>query len=56
MIVWGALGLVILAVSSFLTWASFAELEIVARGAGKVVPAGENQVIENLEGGIVRFC
>ncbi|WP_297443960.1 HlyD family type I secretion periplasmic adaptor subunit [Sulfurimonas sp.] len=34
-------------------WASFAEIDEVTRGNGKVVPYGQNQVIQNLEGGIV---
>ncbi len=34
-------------------WASFAEINETARGEGQVIPAGEVQVIQNLEGGIV---
>jgi adhesin transport system membrane fusion protein len=37
----------------FILWASFATLDETARGEGQVVPAGEVQVIQNLEGGIV---
>ena len=37
----------------FLLWASFAKLEEVARGDGKVIPSSEVQVIQNLEGGII---
>src|SRR5450631_1105683 len=37
----------------FLIWASFANLDEVARGEGKVVPSSEVQVIQNLEGGII---
>ena len=36
-----------------LIWASFAEIDEITRGDGKVVPFGQNQVIQNLEGGIV---
>ncbi len=36
-----------------LVWASQAELDEVARGQGRVVPASEVQVAQNLEGGIV---
>lgn len=36
-----------------LIWASFAELDEVTRGEGKVIPSGKMQVIQNLEGGIV---
>ncbi|MCB1550428.1 MAG: HlyD family type I secretion periplasmic adaptor subunit [Alphaproteobacteria bacterium] len=34
-------------------WASFAEINETARGEGQVIPAGEVQIIQNLEGGIV---
>lgn len=37
----------------FIVWASFANVDEVARGEGKVVPSSEVQVIQNLEGGIV---
>lgn len=36
-----------------LVWASFAEIDEITRGEGKVVPFGQNQIIQNLEGGIV---
>lgn len=38
----------------FIVWASFAEIDEIARGNGKVVPSGQNQVVQNLEGGIVQ--
>ena len=34
-------------------WASFASIDEITRGNGKVIPYGQNQVIQNLEGGIV---
>lgn len=37
----------------FVLWASFATLDETARGEGQVVPAGDIQIIQNLEGGIV---
>jgi adhesin transport system membrane fusion protein len=37
----------------FFTWASWAELEEVTRGDGKVIPSSQVQVVQNLEGGIV---
>ena len=37
----------------FLLWANVAELDEVSRGAGKVVPSSEVQVIQSLEGGII---
>ncbi len=37
----------------FLLWASFATVEQLLRGTGKVVASGQNKVVQNLEGGIV---
>ncbi len=37
----------------FLVWANVASLEEVARGVGRVIPASQTQVIQNLEGGII---
>lgn len=34
-------------------WASLAEIDEITRGDGDVIPYGQNQVIQNLEGGIV---
>lgn len=41
-------------VAIFIIWASQASLEVVTRGSGKVVPSTHLQVVQNLEGGIVR--
>jgi adhesin transport system membrane fusion protein len=38
---------------AFFAWASWAELEEVTRGEGKVIPSRQVQVVQNLEGGIV---
>ena len=38
---------------AFIIWASFAEIDEITRGDGDVIPYGQNQVIQNLEGGIV---
>ena len=38
----------------FFIWASISELEEVTRGQGKVITSSKVQVIQNLEGGIVR--
>ena len=35
-------------------WAAWAELDEVTRGDGKVIPSKQLQVIQNLEGGIVK--
>jgi len=37
----------------FIIWASFTYIDEIARGSGEVIPSGENQIIQNLEGGIV---
>ena len=37
----------------FISWASVAQIDEIARGNGKVVPNGQNQIVQNLEGGIV---
>ena len=37
----------------FFAWASWAELDEVTRGDGKVIPSSQVQVVQNLEGGIV---
>jgi membrane fusion protein, adhesin transport system len=39
---------------SFLVWAAIAELDQVTRGTGRVIPSSQLQVVQNLEGGIVR--
>ena len=43
----------IVAIVAFLTWANFALIDEIARGDGEIIPSGENQMIQNLEGGIV---
>jgi len=42
----------LIAVVLFLTWANFAYIDEIARGNGEIIPSGENQMIQNLEGGI----
>jgi len=36
-----------------IVWASLAEIEEITRGSGDVIPDGQNQIIQNLEGGII---
>ncbi|WP_321779004.1 HlyD family type I secretion periplasmic adaptor subunit [Sulfurimonas sp.] len=43
----------IVAIAIFLAWANFALIDEIARGDGEIIPSGENQMIQNLEGGIV---
>ncbi len=44
----------LIAVIGFIVWASLADVDEVVRGSGKVVPSGNNQIVQNLEGGIVK--
>ncbi|MFT4713664.1 MAG: adhesin transport system membrane fusion protein [Candidatus Azotimanducaceae bacterium] len=39
---------------SAIVWANFATLDVVARAQGRVIPSSQLQVIQNLEGGILR--
>ncbi|MFC5342833.1 HlyD family efflux transporter periplasmic adaptor subunit [Brevundimonas staleyi] len=49
-ILWVCVGLVVI----FIAWASWATVDEVARGEGKVVPSSRVQIIQSLEGGIVQ--
>lgn len=40
-------------VLAFIIWASLAKVDEITRGDGDVIPYGQNQIIQNLEGGIV---
>ncbi|EEA96340.1 HlyD family type I secretion periplasmic adaptor subunit [Pseudovibrio sp. JE062] len=39
---------------AFVVWASWAQLEEVTRGDGRIIPSAKIQVIQSLEGGIVK--
>jgi adhesin transport system membrane fusion protein len=43
----------LITITIFIIWASIAKIDEIARGTGKVVPNGQNQIVQNLEGGIV---
>lgn len=43
----------LLTIITGIIWASFAEIDEITRGNGDVIPYGQNQIIQNLEGGIV---
>ena len=43
----------IFTIFALIVWASFAYIDEITRGDGKVIPYGQNQIIQNLEGGIV---
>lgn len=49
----GILWAVMLLFVIFIAWAAFSEVEQVTRGQGKVIPASQIQVVQNLEGGIL---
>ena len=53
---WIAFGSILLLASligSFVLWASWAELEEVTRGSGRVIPSSKEQVIQSLEAGVL---
>lgn len=41
-------------VFSFVAWSAWAVIEEVTRGEGRIIPASKIQLVQNLEGGIVR--
>lgn len=51
---WKLLVLVLAGVGAFLAWAFFYEIEEVTRGQGRVIPSTQVQIVQSLEGGIVR--
>lgn len=44
----------LVATALFIAWASLTQIDEITRGAGEVVPSGDNQMIQNLEGGIIK--
>lgn len=48
------LGVCLIAVLSFFTWASVSTLDIVSQATGEIIPASQVKSIQHLEGGIVR--
>ncbi len=49
-----AVYLMLSAIAVALTWAAFAQVDIVAKANGRIVPDGREQIIASLEGGILR--
>lgn len=41
-------------VTAFILWATFAPIDVVTRGMGRVIPSQKTQIISNLEGGIIK--
>ncbi|MDO5045457.1 HlyD family type I secretion periplasmic adaptor subunit [Campylobacter sp.] len=44
---------VFITIAWLIAWASWAEVDEITRGAGKIIPSGKNQIVQNLEGGII---
>ena len=44
---------VVFAIAFLIAWSTFAQIDEIARGQGKIIPSGKNQIVQNLEGGIV---
>ncbi len=42
-----------LLVATALIWAAFSQVDEVTRGQGRIIPSGQVQIVQNLEGGIV---
>ena len=49
----GTLLLMVLSVLIAIAWMGVAEIDVVVRGAGKVIPSQKLQVVQSLEGGVV---
>ncbi len=45
--------IIVFILSAFIAWLNWAEIDIVVRGSGKVVPSSQVQKIQSLEGGVV---
>jgi len=51
---WALLLMIAVMSFGFLIWAYFFEIDEVTRGTGRVIPSSQLQVVQSLEGGIVR--
>ncbi len=51
---WQPLAAIAAIIGGFIIWASIFEIEEVTRGTGRVIPSSNIQVVQSLEGGIVR--
>ena len=49
----GILAVTVLAFSSAILWANYAELDEITRAEGKIIPSSRIQKVQNLEGGIL---
>ncbi|MDO6571498.1 MULTISPECIES: HlyD family type I secretion periplasmic adaptor subunit [unclassified Gilvimarinus] len=50
----GLLYVMLLVILALITWASFAELDEVARGEGTVIPSKQTQIVQSYDGGVVQ--
>lgn len=46
--------LLLVSCSSLLLWAGIAKVDVIVRTEGQIIPAGKSQLVQHLEGGIVR--
>ena len=46
--------LTLVSATGLLLWAGLANLDVIVRTEGRIIPAGKSQIIQHLEGGIVR--
>lgn len=46
--------LVLLSILAFVVWSSLARIDTIVRANGRIVPAGKSQIVQHLEGGIVK--
>ena len=46
--------LVLFSLLAFVTWSSIASIDTIVRANGRIVPAGKSQIVQHLEGGIVK--
>jgi adhesin transport system membrane fusion protein len=49
MILW----IMLIVIAWLIAWASYAEIDELARGVGRVIPSKQVQIVQNLEGGII---
>ncbi len=46
--------IVMMGAAGFLVWAALARIDVIVRTEGRIIPAGKAQIVQHLEGGIVR--
>lgn len=46
--------LLLVSATSIMLWSALASVDIIVRTEGRIVPAGKSQIVQHLEGGIVR--